>query len=325
MKNKEIRELRNMLLEKTHSPLNYIIHFTKSKRLVVSIDVHRLLRNLILNNMARRIHNSQTTLLSDQQQKPQEVSSYGCLSYSPSDVMHCVSNGIHSVASTTRILFTEFEGVMKEILPKLSADECRQVRETFGQYQSMLMTTQEFLTRTTLRINHAETQEDLVRAIDIDTLMHLCDTTAGLLPKFWALNILIDEKVKDERAIKMWRNISLGLAGLAGSVLLIGTGVGMAVGFTSAVKGVLLIAGATTVVGLTASGIAQAAQKLSAFEQVIKNLKEIKQLLSQLSQRYSMIRGMQGELRTSDRLEFLGILKETKAEVDRGFEILGRF
>lgn len=270
--------------------------------------------------MAQRIsneHNSAcTTLITEQQH-----SSSSC---NPANVMHLVTNGIRSVASTTRVLFVEFEGAMKTILPKLSPDERRQVGETFGEYQLMLMTTQEFLTRTTLRIQHAETQEDLIHAIDLDTIVRLCDIATRLLPKFWELNILIGAKVKDERTIKNFRNIALGVTGLAASVLLIGTGVGAAVGFTAAVKSVLLISGATAIVGLTAAGIAQAAQKLSSFEQVIKNLNEIKQLLSQLSQRYSMIRGMRGELRMNEKFAFIDILKEAKLEVDKGFAILAR-
>jgi hypothetical protein len=272
-----------------------------------------------------RLNNNQnlslTTLLDEQQQKVNHNFS-GCLPINPRDVIHLVSNGISSLASTTRVLFVEFEGAMKTILPKLSLEERQQVCQTFGEYHVLLMTTLEFITRTTLRINHSQTQEDLLHAIDLDTLVRLCDVTTQLLPKFWSLNILIGEKVKDERAIKMFRNIAFGVAAFAGSILLIGTGVGAAFGFTAAVKGVLLISGATTIVGLSAAGIAQAVQKLSAFEQVIKNLNEIKALLSQLSRRYSIIRGMQGELQMNDRLEFLEILKQAKLEVDKGFEIL---
>jgi hypothetical protein len=264
-----------------------------------------------------------TTLLNEQQQQVNN-NVVGCFRYSPSDVMHLVSNGISSVASTTRLLFVEFEGAMKTILPKLSPEERQQVCQTFGEYHGLLMTTLEFITRTTLRVNHSQTQEDLLRAIDLDILIRLCDITAQLLPKFWSLNILIGEKVKDERAIKMWRNIALGIAGFSGCVLLIGTGVGAAFGFTAAVKSVLLISGATTIVGLSAAGIAQAAQKLSAFEQVIKNLNDIKALLSQLSRRYSIIRGLHGELQMDDRSEFLDILRQAKLEVDKGFEILSR-
>jgi hypothetical protein len=91
------------------------------------------------------------------------------------------------------------------------------------------------------------------------------------------------------------------------------------------VKAILIISGATTIPGLAAASIAEAAQKLAVFEQVIDNLKEIKKVLSQLSKRFGMIDGMQGELRMDDRDEFLQLLKHTQIEVDRGFEILAQF
>jgi hypothetical protein len=71
-------------------------------------------------------------------------------------------------------------------------------------------------------------------------------------------------------------NISLGIIVLAASALLIGPFVGVAVGFTAALKDVLLVTGVVTILGLSAAGIAQATQKLSAFEQVIRNLHDIK-------------------------------------------------
>ncbi len=123
----------------------------------------------------------------------------------------------------------------------------------------------------------------------------------------------------------MWANISKDLALFAGCILLIGTGVGLAAGFTTAVKGALTIAGAATILGLTAAKVAEAAQKLSVFEQVIEILKEIKEQLTQLSQRHSQIRGMAGELRMDDRKEFLDILRVTQTEVDNGFKSFSRF
>ena len=64
---------------------------------------------------------------------------------------------------------------MKEILPKLSSGEQREVRDAFSGYQALLMTTETFITKTRLRVNHAVTQSDFINAIDPEIIGRLCN------------------------------------------------------------------------------------------------------------------------------------------------------
>jgi uncharacterized membrane protein YidH (DUF202 family) len=171
----------------------------------------------------------------------------------------------------------------------------------------VLIATQRFLMRTTILVKSAQTTTDLLLSIDSKTARELIDKVVPLLQRCWGLKSLIDEKVKDERTILTWRNISLGLLGFGASVFIIATGVGFAIGFTAAVKSILLIAGAVSIVGVLLATIAHAAQKVSVFEQVINNLKEINANLIDLCQNYIRIEAMGDRLSTDDnsKSEFL--------------------
>ena len=174
-----------------------------------------------------------------------------------------------------------------------------------------------------MRVNRAETQQELLHAIDIVTLNDLCTSIIDLLERFQALGSVIDEKVKDEKIIKQWRNISLGIALAFGAIVLIGSGAGAAVGLPALALKAQSFSGVACVLGLSSAGIAQKVLEMSTFEPIRKNLEEIKRLLAQLSKQYATMDGMAGELRMEDKKELLLTLKEAKAEVDKGYAILG--
>ncbi|CAF0841754.1 unnamed protein product [Adineta steineri] len=253
------------------------------------------------------------------------MASNGTSSFSGTEVLHTVTKGITSLASSTKSFFLDFNGLMKEILPKLSSEEQREVREAFSQYQSLLMTTQTFLTKTRLRVRHANTQSDFINAIDPNIIERLCVEARDLMKKFWKINTFVEEKVKEEKISKLWGRVGMGICLAGVGVLLICTGYGAAAGFTVAVKSVLAISGATALIGLSATVIATAAQKLTVFEQVLKNLDDLKKVLGQLSQHYATIQGYQGELTLQDKNEFFILLDEAKVEVDKGFKLLAQF
>ena len=247
-----------------------------------------------------------------------------CPYVNPSEAMRLVSNGISSIASSTHLFFLDFRSLVNEIMPKLSEEEQHQVSGTFRKYHSMLSVSQVFLTRTTMRVNRAKTQEDLVHAIDVNILKELCDSTIDLLEQFQTLSRVVDARVKDKTLIRQWRDLSLGIAITFGAILIISSGVGAAVGWPMLAQSVMSLSGAGCIVGLSSAHIAKNVLEMSAFEPIRKNLAEIKRLLAQLSQRFGKINGMAGELIMDDRSDLLRVLKEAEDEVDKGYEILGR-
>jgi hypothetical protein len=175
-----------------------------------------------------------------------------------SDVLRMTTNAIRDMAQSTSSIFTDFQGAMKTILPKLNKDEKDLVYAVFGEYHLLLMATQRFIQRTTILVSRAQTTTDLLQSVDPTTVRELVDKVVPLLQRCWGLKSLIDEKVKDERTILTWRNISLGLLGFGASVFIIATDAGFAIGFTAAVKSILLIAGAVSIVGVLLATIAHA-------------------------------------------------------------------
>lgn len=272
---------------------------------------------------SKRYH--QIDPLYNQQQQLEVGPASGCIPCVPSHIMHCISSGIVLLGSVTRMCFSEFNNTMKEILPKLSPEQRDQIRKAFSDYHLLLRTSQIFLTRTTLRVRHARIQEDIVKAVDINTLKSLCETISNLLDKFQGLTSIVEEKIRDEKVVENYRNITGRMFMIAAGILMIGSGVGAAFGLSMTLNGVLAISGAIMITGVVVNGITQVAQQLSAFNEVICNLNKLKSNLSQLSQTYSKIDGMGDDLTMDDKNEFLGILKQAQNEVDQGFKILATF
>lgn len=229
-------------------------------------------------------------------------------------------------ASITRTLLFQYGSLLKEVLPKLSLDEQRQVHDAFAQYHSMLMTSQKFLTRTTMLVKQAKTQRDLLRTIDAKILEHLINEAEILLTQFRKVHDSFHGKVKDEKVNKMLADFN---ETYTYSITCVAVGTltyGLAVGFTP-------IAFQKPPTSLLAHWFRQRQRlKLQTqltnrrySEQLIENLKEIKSQLSKLSQDYARIDGMQDVLTMEDREDFLNVLADAQNEVNRGFEILSRF
>lgn len=267
----------------------------------------------------------QSDRLSNLQQELQAILAKVGTFCSPLDVIRHIATGITSLGLVTRMCIFEFNNTMREVLPKLSPEQRDQVKKAASDYQLLLMTSQTFLSYTTSHVRRATTQEDIVKAVDINILQSLCDNVVNLSATFRDLQFIVQEKIQDEKLLKNVRNIGLLVATVATGILVIATGVGAAFGFSTVVNGILIINGTIVTTGMAVGGIAHAAQQLSAFEQVIRNLKTLKSNLAQLSQSYSKIRGIKSDLPMDKRNEFLDILNQAQNEVDQGFELLSTF
>ena len=143
--------------------------------------------------------------------------------------------------------------------------------------------------------------------------------------KFREITVFVQKRVQDERTNEKWGEIALGVAIGAACVLVIASGVGAFVGFGAVLTWVTGLAGTTTAVGLASAVGARVVRERNIFEQVLNNLTELKQILTQMSQQYADMRGYQDQLTTARKNEFLGLLNRAVEEVSRGFNILKKF
>ena len=240
------------------------------------------------------------------------------------EIIYMVTGAIRTMVTSTAQVFADFQSSIKEIMPMLSKEEQNEVHGAFSEFHKLLVTSQTFLTKTTIRVRRAKTNDALLASIDINTLRTLCSQTQILLQRFWPISKIIEGKLKEHKTFTMWRNISLGVLGISACVLVVATGVGAYVGFTGAVKGILTISGSVAAGSVTAAIVAQAAQNLTVFQQVIDNLKKIEQILVNLSENYAKQEGYAEDLSIEDstKQEFLDLLQAAEIEVKKGFEIL---
>jgi hypothetical protein len=240
------------------------------------------------------------------------------------EIVYMVTGAIRTMVTSTAQVFADFQSSMKEISPMLSKEEQNEVHGAFGEFHKLLMMSQTFVTKTTIRVRRAKTNDALLASIDINTLRTLCSQTQVLLQRFWPISTIIEDKLKEHKTFTMWRNIALGVLGISTGVLIVATGVGVHALFTPVVKGILTIGGSVAVGSVTAAIVAQAAQNLTVFQQVIDSLKKIEHVLVNLSENYAKQEGYAEDLSIEDstKKEFLDLLQEAEKEVKKGFEIL---
>ena len=243
----------------------------------------------------------------------------------PSSVLS-ITNAIREISQSSTAILQEFQGVVKAILPVLNAEEQNQVYEAFIGFHKMLMASQKFLTRSLILTARARTTTELVASIDIKTIEKLTTTVMELLEKFYKLHPILDGKMKDQRAIKLWRDIFSLLTAIGIAACSIGLGVGYfsSGGFTKYLKVFLVATGSITVASASATAAAHVAQHVSALDRMILILKDVAKQLSQLSQNYSKIEAMSQVLSDDDdtKERLMRLLRETEVEVNKGFAIL---
>lgn len=239
-------------------------------------------------------------------------------------IVYMFTDAARTMVTSTAQVFADFQASIKQIMPMLLKDEQKKVHDIFSEFHQLLITSQTFLTKTTIRVKRATTNATILAAIDKTMLQKLCSQTATLLQNFWPINETIEAKLKEHKTFIMWRNIGLGVVGISAAVLIMATGVGVTIGFTAAVKGVLAITGSIGVIGLGGAIVAQAAQSLTIFQQVIDNLRNIEKVLVNLSENYAKQEGYAEDLSVDDstKQEFLDLLKAAEVEVKKGFDVL---
>jgi hypothetical protein len=237
-----------------------------------------------------------------------------------------VGTGMRQLAQSTTEVLVEFQGAMKIIQPLLSPEHQKQVYDTFAEYHLLLMTSQRFLTRSLILAARARTDRELVASIDVGKIQDMCSIIQRLIQQFLDLNPILEEKLKDQRALKLWRNIFGLIAATGCCALLVGSGVGIfsSSGFTKDLKVFLITTGAVTVAAGAPAVFAHVAQHVSELDHINMVLKDIRGALIQMSQNYPKIEEMAQVLSDDDntKREFIQLLKETQAEVDKGFALL---
>jgi hypothetical protein len=98
---------------------------------------------------------------------------------------------------------------MNELMPKLNKDEQKQVHDAFGQYNSFLMKTQEFVSYTLTGVKYAQTIVHLIEAVPTKTLTQLIDEVQVLLKMFDELQSMVNRKVQDESSLRSFKKIML--------------------------------------------------------------------------------------------------------------------
>ncbi|CAF1381313.1 unnamed protein product [Rotaria sordida] len=234
---------------------------------------------------------------------------------------HMIGNGVRETVQLTTAVLLEFQGAVKIILPLLSTEHQRQIYEIFNDYHKLLMTNQRFVTRSLILTARAQTSKELMESINIKIIDEMIETVQELLKKFLELNPILEEKLKDQRALKLWRNIFGMIAGIGIAACGVGLGAGFvaASGFTTALRVYLTTAGSITVASSTATGVYHVAQRLSELDLIMNNLKEIRKGLIQLTQNYSKMEEMILTLSDLDttKQDFIKLLKETQTIVNQ--------
>lgn len=242
------------------------------------------------------------------------------------DVVHNVGIGMRDIARSSSEVLAELQSALKPILPLLSKEHQNQMYDAFIEYHKLLTASQRFLTRALILTARARTASELIASINIQALRDLCSHVENLIEKFLKLNPILEEKLKDQQTLKRWRNI-FGLFTAIGACAF---GIGVAVGlfskggFTKDLKVFLVATGAVTVAAGAPAAMAHVAQHESELNHIKMSLKDIRDVLTTLSQNYPQIETMTELLSDEDdtRRDFLQLLKETQAEVNKGFELL---
>jgi len=239
---------------------------------------------------------------------------------------HLVGNGVRETVQLSTSIVQEFQYAVKDILPLLSVDEQNQIREIFKEYHNLLNISQKFLTRSLVLAARAKTATQLMSSIKIEDVEQMSGAVLVILEKFYKLNPILNEKLKDQRGIERLRNIFglLTAVGLAACSVGIGYGTFSGSGFTKDLTVFLITAGPITGAASIATVVAHVVQHVSELDQVIVILKDIKSGLIQMSQNYSKIQGIIDILSDEDdtKREFIELLKNTQAKVNEGFEFL---
>ncbi|CAF2937081.1 unnamed protein product [Rotaria sp. Silwood2] len=224
-----------------------------------------------------------------------------------SSAVHMIGNGVRETVKLTTAAILEFQGAVKVILPQLSTEHQKQIYEVFNNYNKLLIKNQKFLTRSLILASRAQTSKELMESINIKIIEEMIETVQELLQRFFELNPILEEKLKDQRALKQWRNIF-----------------GMMAGFTTTLRVYLTTAGSITIASLMATSVMHVAQHASELDLIMKNLKEIRKGLIQLGQNYSKMQETIQLLLDSDttKQDFIKLLKETQTIVDQGFQLL---
>ncbi|CAF1088912.1 unnamed protein product [Adineta ricciae] len=225
------------------------------------------------------------------------------------NVVHAVGTGMRDIARTTAEVLGEFQDALKPLMSEFSAEEQNQIYSAFLEYHELLTTSQRFLTRALILAARAWTSTELMASIDIQMIRDICSTVKALFEKFLKINPILQEKLKDQPALKRWRNI-LGLFAFIGFCSI---GIGTAV------------ARFTMTVATTAPAVmAHVAQHEAELSHLKSTLVEIRGVLTTLSQNYPKIEVTAQILSDGahSRQDFIQLLKDTQAEVDKGFAIL---
>ncbi|CAF0824529.1 unnamed protein product [Adineta ricciae] len=242
------------------------------------------------------------------------------------NTVHAVGTGMRDITRTAAEVLGEFQDALKPLMSEFSAEEQNQIYNAFLEYHELLTTSQRFLTRALILAARARTSTELMASIDIQMIRDMCSTVGALLEKFMKINPILQEKLKDQQALKRLRNI-LGLFALI-SGCSIGIGAAVArftsVGFTTGMKAYLVVAGSVTVATAAPAVMAHVAQHEAELNHLKSTLVEMRGVLTTLSQNYPKIEVTAQILSDDDhsRQDFIQLLKDTQAEVDKGFAIL---
>jgi hypothetical protein len=237
-----------------------------------------------------------------------------------------ITTGASQILNLSTTTIQGLQGAVNIISSVLSAEHQNQINEILIGFNNMLMKNQVFLTKSLILTARARTTAELMASIDIKTIEELNETTSELLGKFYKLNPILEGKLKDERAIKRWRDIFAFLAvssAIACSICM-GNAYYSTSGFTKALKNLLIAAGSITGVAIPSAVVAHFAQHLSKMEPMIMNIKEIGIRLFELGQNFAQIKAISQNLSDEDDTKqmFMELLKDTQNEVNKGFEIL---
>ncbi|CAF0830965.1 unnamed protein product [Adineta steineri] len=241
-------------------------------------------------------------------------------------VIHTVGAGMRDIVRTSSEVLVEFQDALKPLLSLLSPDHQNQIYDTFIEYHKLLMASQKFLTRALILAARARTAKELIESINIQTIRDMCSNVEVLIEKFLKLNPILEEKLKYQQTLKRWRNI-LGLLTIIGTCAF---GIGMvyglysSTGFTKDIKAFLVSTGVITIAAGAPTIVAHVAQHEAELNHMKMALKDIRNVLSKLSQNYPQIEEMAQILADDDntRQDFIQLLKETQTEVNKGFELL---
>ncbi|UJR11588.1 hypothetical protein I4U23_015768 [Adineta vaga] len=238
------------------------------------------------------------------------------------NVIHKVGTGMRDIARTSSEVLTELQDALKPILPLFSEEEQNQMYDAFIGYHKLLISSQKFLTRALILAARARTSNELMASINIQMIHEMCSNVESLTEKFLRLNPILQEKLKDQQTLKRWRNI-LGLFTIIG-VCSMGIACGIArftsVGFSTSIKAFLTTTGAITVAAGAPAITAHVAQHEAELNHIKNSLKNIRNVLTKLSQNYPQIEEMAQILSDEDdtRRDFLRLLQETQIEVNKG-------